>query len=56
MRRAYLIVGELEDTDQVDVYYGICHSTERADELCLEAEYDDPSHIYTWREVIEEDD
>ena len=58
MKRAYLIVGELEDTDQIDVFYTICHSMERADELCLEAEAEaeDPSRIYTWREVVEEDD
>lgn len=56
MKRAYVIVGELEDTNVVDVYYAICHSMDRADELCLEAEASDPSRIYTWREVIEEDD
>ena len=56
MRRAYIIVGELEDTDKIDVFYASCHSMERADELCLEAEITDPSRIYTWREVIEEDD
>lgn len=56
MRRAYIIVGELEDTDKIDVFYASCHSMERADELCLEAQATYPSRIYTWREVIEEDD
>lgn len=56
MRRAYIVVGELEDTNEVDIYYAVCHSMQRADELCLEAEAQNPNHIYTWREVIEEDD
>lgn len=56
MKRAYVIVGELEDTDKIDTFYAVCHSMTRADELCLEAESEDPNHIYTWREVIEEDD
>lgn len=56
MKRAYIIVGELEDTDQIDVFYAVCHSIRRADELCLEAEVEDPGRIYTWREVVEEED
>lgn len=55
MRRAYVIVGKLED-ESVDVYYAVCHSMTRADELCLEAETADPTHFYTWYEVVEEDD
>ena len=55
MRRAYVILGELED-GTVDVYYGVCHSMARADELCYEAEENDPDHYYTWHEIIEEDD
>lgn len=56
MKLAYAIVGELEDANEVDVFYAICHSIKRADEICLEAESKDPSRIYTWREVPEEDD
>ena len=56
MRRAYVIVGELEDTDQIDTFYAVCHTMDRADALCIEAKTKDPSRIYTWREVIEEDD
>ena len=56
MKRAYVVVGELEDTDKIDTFYAICHSMTKADELCLEAESEDPNHIYTWREVVEEDD
>jgi len=55
MRRAYIVVGEL-DTGEVDVFYAVCHSFERADELCVEAETKDPDHNYTYYEVIEEDD
>ena len=57
MRRAYVVTGELED-GTVDVYYAVCHSMHKAQELCLEAENDDfnPDRIYVWHEVIEEDD
>lgn len=57
MRYAYVVTGELENGDVVD-YYGVCHSMTRADELCLEAETenDDPNVIYTWHQVVEEDD
>lgn len=57
MRRAYVVVGELEN-GVVDVYYAVCHSMHKADELCLEAENDDFNcdRIYTWHEIIEEDD
>lgn len=57
MRRAFVVVGELVD-GTVDVYYAVCHSMAKADELCLEAETDDfnPDRYYTWHEIIEEDD
>ena len=57
MKRAYAVVGELPD-GTIDVWYAVCHSMHRADELCLEAENDDfnPDHYYTWHEIIEEDD
>ena len=56
MRRAYVVVGECEG--KLDVLYAVCHSMSRADELAYEAEDQDPSHdrIYTWYEVVEEDD
>lgn len=55
MRRSYVVVGELDD-GRVDNYYAVCHSMKRADELCLKAEKEDPEIIYTWYEVVEEDD
>ena len=57
MRIAYVVTGELEN-GVVDVFYAVCHSMHKADELCLEAENDDFNceRIYTWHEVIEEDD
>lgn len=56
MRRAYVVTGELED-GTIDVFYAVCHSMHKADELCLEAENDDLcDRIYTWHEIIEEDD
>ena len=57
MRRAYVVVGELED-GRVDVYYGITHTMTRADELCLQAEAEDsnPDRYYTWHEVIEDEE
>lgn len=56
MKRAYVVVGLDNDEGFVVSWYAVCHSMQRADELCLEAEEKDPEHIYTWYEVIEEDD
>ena len=56
MKRAYVVVGLDNDEGLVISWYAVCHSMTRADELCLEAETNDPKRIYTWYEVIEEDD
>ena len=58
MKRAYIVYGMYDVTDErVDVYYAVCHSMERAEELCLKAEEEDTDgRIYSWAEVIEEDD
>lgn len=57
MKRAYIVYGMYDVTNErIDTFYAVCHTMERADELCLEAEAEDPTHVYTWREVIEEDD
>ena len=58
MRRAYIIYGMYDvERDRVDVYYAVCHSMARAEELCLKAENEDTEgRIYNWAEVIEEDD
>ena len=57
MKRAYVVTGENEN-GVVEVFYAVCHSMHKADELCLEAENDDFNcdRIYTWHEIIEEDD
>jgi len=57
MKRAYVVTGENE-AGVVEVYYAVCHSMHKADELCLEAENDDFNcdRIYTWHEIIEEED
>ena len=54
MRRAYVVVGERENEAVVEVWYAVCHSMARADELAYEAEAADPKHVYLWYEVIEE--
>ncbi len=58
MKRAYVVYGMYDVTNErVDAFYAVCHSMERADELCLEAEAEDTDgRIYSWAEVIEEDD
>ena len=56
MRRAYVVVGKLPDSDVVSDYYAVCHSMTRADKLCLEAEKDNSHLEYSWYSVIEEDD
>ena len=57
MQRAYVITGELENGEIV-CFYAVCHNMKKADELCLQAESEElnPNCIYTWHEVIEEDD
>lgn len=55
MRRAYVVLGQL-DTGELDRVYAVCHTMERADALCLEAETEDPGTQYNYYEVIEEDD
>jgi hypothetical protein len=55
MRRAYVILGQL-DNGELDRVYAVCHSMARADELCYEAELEDPEIQYNYYEVIEEDD
>lgn len=56
MRRAYVVIGERIDEAVPEVWYAVCHSMDRADELCYEAEDADPNHIYVWYEIVEEDD
>ena len=55
MRRAYVIVGELENGKVSDVY-AVCHTMERAEELRMEAEQERPALSYTWYHVVEEED
>ena len=53
MKRVYIVMGELEDTDQVDVVEAGYLTMEQADRRCtlLEA-HPDNRHIWYWREVI----
>ena len=55
MRRAYVVIGQLED-GSLDRVYAVCHTMTRADELCFEAEKGDPETQYSYYEVVEEDD
>lgn len=56
MKRIYVVVGELEDTNQIDSFDSAHLTMERADERCTELEAEDDNHIWYWREVILEDD
>lgn len=56
MRRIYVIVGELEDTDKIDIFDSAHLSMSRADERCCELEAEDNNHIWYWREVILEEE
>ena len=55
MRYSFVVTGELENGTIVD-YYAVCHSMDRAEELCLEAERHNPDLYYTWHMAVEEDD
>ena len=56
MKRIYVVVGELEDTDKIDVFDGAYTSMSRADERCCELEAEPNNHIWYWREVILEEE
>ena len=52
MKRIYVVVGELEDTDQIDSFDSAYPTMERADERCTELEAENNGHIWYWHEVI----
>lgn len=56
MRRAYIVVGLDPETDKLEQMFGACHTMNRAEEMCLEAETKNPELIFCWYEVVEEDD
>ena len=56
MKRAFVVFGVDPETLLPDIWYAICHSVKRAEELAYEAEEEDPSHLYVWHWVDEEDD
>jgi len=56
MKRIYIVVGELEDTNEVDSFDSAHLTMDKADERCAELEALDDSHIWYWREVILEED
>lgn len=54
MKRIYVVVGELEDTNQIDMFDSALPTMEQADNRCLELEAEpNNNHIWYWREVIE---
>ena len=56
MKRIYVVVGEWEDTNEVDCFDSAHLTMERADERCTELEAIADSHIWYWREVILEEE
>lgn len=57
MKRIYVIIGELEDTNTIDVIYGAVSSMTRAEEICTTLEaHPDNQHIWYWREKILEEE
>ena len=56
MKRIYIVVGEIEDTDMIDRIDGAYTSMERAEERCSELENKDRAYIWYWREVILEEE
>ncbi len=57
MKRAYVVIGELEDSEQVDYVEPGYKTMEDAERRCtiLEA-HPDNVHIWYWREVIVEEE
>jgi len=56
MKRIYVVVGELEDTDQVDTFYGAYLTMDKAQDVAMELEKQDNGHIWYWREVVLEEE
>lgn len=53
MKRIYVVVGELEDTDQIDTFDAAFPTMSQADDRCYELEAKpDNNHIWYWREVV----
>ena len=55
-KRIYVVVGELEDSNQIDIFDGAYTSMEKAEARCTELESEGNGHIWYWREVVLEDD
>lgn len=55
MKRIYIIMGELEDTDIIDCYDSAQPTMERAEQRCIELAIEQPNHIWYWREIIFEE-
>ena len=56
MKRIYIVVGEIEDTDMIDRIDGAYTSMERAEERCAELENQDGAYLWYWREVVLEEE
>ena len=56
MKRIYVVVGELEDTDQIDIFDSAHINMDKAEQRCIELENHPDGHIYYWREVILEEE
>ena len=57
MKRVYVVMGELEDTEQVDIVEAAYESMDKAEKRCTLLEsHPDNKHIWYWREVILEED
>ena len=57
MKRVYVVLGELEDTDQIDIVEAAYPTMERAEQRCATLEsHPDNRHIWYWREAILEEE
>lgn len=52
MRRIYVVIGELEDTNQIDHMEAAYTTMDEAENICTELEKKNDGHIWYWREVI----
>lgn len=57
MKRVYVVMGELEDTNQVDIVEVAYDTMEKADKRCTLLEsHPDNRHLWYWREVVLEEE
>ena len=56
MKRVYVVLGENNETENLDHVYCAYATMEKAEDKCIELEsHPDNNHIWYWQEIVLED-